>query len=165
MDILINNAALAEEKVPFMKASYSDILQMINTDLISVMVCSQYAVKIMQKQGSGKIINTSSVRGIDYMGTVGTVVYSSAKAGVSSFTKTLAKLVAPTIHVNAIAPGYVKTRGYDGLTKKELNRRIQLTQLKRFIRTEEIADAFVFLAKNDAMTGQIISVDAGLTLK
>jgi len=163
IDVLINNAAIGTDKVPFMEAKYEDILEMINTDLISAMLCSQQAVRIMEKQGYGKILNTSSVRGAEYGGRA--IVYAAAKAGINSFTKTLAKQVAPKIHVNAVAPGFVKTRSYDKMTKEMIDFFINQTYLKRWITADEIADTFVFLAKNDGLTGQVIYVDGGFTLK
>lgn len=161
--ILINNAAIPNDKVPFLQAGPEDIHEMINTDLIGPMICSQYAISYMQKQGFGKILNTSSIRGAEYGGR--SVVYAASKAGINSFTKTFAKMVAPNIQVNAVAPGFVKTRSYDGRTEEECNMFLEQTYLKRWVTQEEIADAFIFLAKNDAMTGQVIYVDAGFTLK
>jgi len=161
--ILINNAAIPNDKVPYLEATYDEILEMINTDLVGPMICSQYAIKFMQKQGFGKILNTSSIRGAEHGGR--SVVYAASKAGINSFSKTLAKMVAPNIQVNAVAPGFVKTRNYDSMSKEQLDSFIAQTYLKRWVTEEEIADAFVFLAKNDAMTGQVIYVDAGFTLK
>lgn len=163
LDVLINNAAIGTDKRPFMEASYDDFQEMIDTDITSVFMCSQQAALIMQKQGYGKIINTSSVRGWGPGGRA--PVYAAMKAAVNSFTKTFAKMVAPDIQVNAVAPGFVKTRTYDAFTDERIKGFIDSTYLKRFVTKEEIADAFVFLAKNDAMTGQVIYVDAGFTLK
>lgn len=161
--ILINNAAIPNDKVPYLEASYEDIVELVHTDLIGPMLCSQIAVKYMQKQGFGKVLNTSSIRGAEHGGR--SVVYAASKSGINSFSKTLAKMVSPTIQVNAVAPGFVKTRNYDKMTKEQTDAFIDQTYLKRWVTEEEIADAFVFLAKNDAMTGQIIYVDAGFTLK
>lgn len=161
--ILINNAAIPNDKVPYLEASYEDIVELVHTDLIGPMICSQVAVKYMQKQGFGKIINTSSIRGAEYGGR--SVVYAASKSGINSFSKTLAKMVSPNIQVNAVAPGFVKTRNYDNMTKEQTDTFIEQTYLKRWVTEEEIADAFIFLAKNDAMTGQVIYVDAGFTLK
>jgi len=163
VDVLINNAAIPNDKVPYLEASYKDMLELVNLDLIAPMVCSQYAIKFMQKQGYGKILNTSSIRGAEHGGR--SVVYAASKSGINSFTKTLAKMVAPNIQVNAVAPGFVKTRNYDKMTQEQLDTFLSQTYLKRWVTEEEIADAFVFLAKNDAMTGQVIYVDAGFTLK
>lgn len=163
VDILVNNAAIPNDQVPYLEASYNDIVSLVNTDLIAPMVVAQYAIKYMQKQGYGKILNTSSIRGAEHGGR--SVVYAASKAGLNSFTKTLAKMIAPTIQVNAVAPGFVKTRNYDKMTQEQIQSFIDQTYLKRWVTEDEIADAFIFLAKNDAMTGQVIYVDAGFTLK
>jgi 3-oxoacyl-[acyl-carrier protein] reductase len=163
VDILINNAAIPNDKVPYLEASYEDIVELVNTDLIGPMMCSKEALKYMQKQGYGKIINTSSIRGAEHGGR--SVVYAASKSGINSFSKTLAKMVSPNIQINAVAPGFVKTRNYDGMTKEQTDLFMSQTYLKRWVTEDEIADAFIFLAKNDAMTGQVIYVDAGFTLK
>lgn len=163
VDILINNAAIPNDKVPYLEADYESILEMVKTDLVGPMICAQEAIKFMQKQGYGKIINTSSIRGAEHGGR--SVVYAASKSGINSFSKTLAKMVSPNIQVNAVAPGFVKTRNYDKMTTEQTNTFIEQTYLKRWVTEDEIADAFIFLAKNDAMTGQVIYVDAGFTLK
>ncbi|HSX16292.1 MAG TPA: SDR family oxidoreductase [Candidatus Saccharimonadales bacterium] len=163
VDILVNNGAIGTDKHPYMEASYDDMKEMIDTDLTSVLMCSQLAVKIMQKQGGGKILNTSSIRGWEHGGRA--PVYAAAKAAVNSFTRTLAKQVAPDIQVNAIAPGFTKTRSYDSMSPEQVQGFLDQTYLKRWVTVDEIADAFLFLAKNDAITGQVIYVDAGFTLK
>lgn len=164
VDILINNAGEPLEKIPFLEAKYADILEMVNTNFIGPMLCSQHAVKIMKKQGYGKILNTTSIKGAEYGGG-SSVVYAATKSALNNFTKTLAKQVAPAIHVNAVAPGYVKTRSYDGMPQTKLDTYINQTFLKRWIIEDEIADAFIFLAKNDAITGQVLYIDGGFTLK
>jgi len=163
VDILINNAAIPMDKVPFMESTHSDIFELINTNLIAPMICSQFAIRVMEKQGYGKILNTSSIRGAEHGGRA--IVYAASKAGINSFTKTLAKQVAPKIQVNAVAPGFVKTRSYDKMSKELMDYFIDQTYLKRWVTEDEIADAFIFLAKNDAITGQVIYVDGGFTLK
>lgn len=163
LDVLINNAAIPNDRVPYLEASVEDIKELINTDLVAPMVCTQRAVEIMKKQGVGKILNTSSIRGWEHGGR--SVVYAAAKAGLNSFTRTLAKHVAPEIQINAVAPGFVKTRNYDAMSGEQLKSFLDQTVLKRWVTEDEIADAFIFLVQNDAMTGQVIYVDAGFTLK
>lgn len=163
LDILVNNAAIPTDKVPFMEADYEDIKEMLDNDIASVLLCSQQAAHIMQNQGSGKILSTSSIRGWEFGGRA--PVYAASKAAVNSFTRTLAKELAPNIQVNAVAPGYVKTRVYDTMPPERIKGFIDQTRLKRWITPEEIADAFAFLAKNDAVTGQVIYVEAGYMLK
>ena len=163
VDILINNAAYPSEKKGFFDASQEDLLDLLNTNVVSAMLCSKEAIKIMKGSGGGKIMNTSSIKGWEHGG--GSVTYAVTKAAINSFTRTLAKHVAPEIQVNAVAPGYVKTRIYDGISREKIESYLDGTFLKRWVTEEEIADAFLFLAKNDAMTGQVIYVDAGFTLK
>jgi 3-oxoacyl-[acyl-carrier protein] reductase len=164
VDILINNAAIPNDKVPFLETSDELIYEMVNTDLIGPMLCSKKVVEIMRANGGGKILNTSSIRGWEHGGR--SVVYASSKGGINSFTRTLAKMVAPfNIQVNAVAPGFVKTRNYDKMTPEQNQSFLDQTYLKRWVTVEEIADTFIYLAKNDAMTGQVIYVDAGFTLK
>jgi len=163
LDILINNAASPSEKVPFNEASQSDLLELLNLNVVNAMLCSKRAVVIMNKKGLGKIINTSSIKGWEHGG--GSVGYAVTKAAINSFTRTFAKQVAPKILVNAVAPGYVRTRVYDNQPQEKIAKWLEGTYLKRWVTEDEIADAFIFLAKNDAMTGQVIYVDAGFTLK
>lgn len=163
IDILINNAGIGTDKVEYLEAEYKDFKEMVDTNLIGPMICTQHAIKIMRKQGGGKILFTSSIRGVEYGGRA--PVYAATKAALNSFTKTIAKQCAPEILVNAVAPGCVKTRTYDKLSQERIDALLNMQYLKRFLTPEEIADAFIFLAKNDAMTGQVIYVDGGFTLK
>ena len=162
VDILINNGAIGTDKVPFMEADFDDLKEMIDTDLTGVLLCSQHAAKIMKKQGGGKIINTTSIRGWQFGGRA--PVYAACKAAINNFTSTFAKMVAPEITVNAVAPGFTKTRTYDTMDKEMVDGFIESTALKRFITPNEIANTFLFLAQNDAITSQVIYVEAGYML-
>jgi len=163
VDILVNNAA-TYETVIFKDLNEEQILDVINTNMVGTFLCSQKVLEIMQKNQSGKILNTTSIKGQENCGG-NLVVFASTKAAINSFTKTLAKQVAPNIQVNAVAPGYVKTRTYDNMDDSKIEKYLSQTYLKRWITEDEVADTFIFLAKNDAMTGQVIYVDAGFTLK
>lgn len=79
VDILINNAAIPNDKVPFLDTTEDLIYELVNTDLIGPMLCSKRAVEIMKENGGGKIINTSSIRGWEHGGR--SIVYASSKAG------------------------------------------------------------------------------------
>ena len=94
LDILINNAGRTFN-IPFKDITEETITRDINTNLTSAILCSKYALEIMNKEGW--IVNTSSIRGIDYSGRSGIIGYCSAKAGINSFTKTLAMELAPRI--------------------------------------------------------------------
>lgn len=163
LDVLVNNAAIPNDKGPFMEATFEDMREIVDNDILSVMLCSQAALGLMQGQGHGKILNTTSVRGWQYGGRL--PIYAASKAAINNFTSTLAKEVAPDIQVNAVAPGFVRTRVYDEAPPEKLASYLEQTKLKRFIKPEEIADTFVFLAQNDAITGQVINVEAGFMLK
>jgi len=117
----------------------------------------------MIKNRYGRIINISSVSGL--MGNPGQVNYSSAKAGLSGFTKSLAKEVGSRgITVNSVAPGFIETDMTSYLEGDAKEKLINEIPLKRLGSANDIADLVVFLASNDAsyITGQTISVDGGL---
>jgi NAD(P)-dependent dehydrogenase (short-subunit alcohol dehydrogenase family) len=76
VDILINNAAIPNDKAPYLEASYDEILELVNTDLIAPMMCAKEALKFMQEQGYGKILNTSSIRGSEHGGR--SIVYAAS---------------------------------------------------------------------------------------
>ncbi|OGM11392.1 hypothetical protein A2Z22_01250 [Candidatus Woesebacteria bacterium RBG_16_34_12] len=164
IDILINNAGITRT-LDFFSSKKDEWIQEFNDNFFGTVLCSQEAAKIMKKKGEGKILNTASIRGLEHTGREGIMAYSAAKAAVVNFTKTLAKLLAPRIQVNAIAPGFVYTPNYDPLPKELKNKFIDNTLLKRWIKVDEIARAFVFLAKAEAITGEVMVVDAGFTLK
>jgi 3-oxoacyl-[acyl-carrier protein] reductase len=164
VDILINNAGDTKGK-DFLESKKEDWLYDFNNNFFGTVLCSQEAAKIMLKRGSGKILNTSSVRGLDSTGREGIIGYSAAKAAVINFTKTLAKHLAPKIQVNAIAPGFVKTPNFDDVPQETKDNFINKTYLKRWINPLEIAEAFLYLATADAITGEVLVVDAGFTLK
>jgi 3-oxoacyl-[acyl-carrier protein] reductase len=117
----------------------------------------------MIKNRYGRIINISSVSGL--MGNPGQVNYSSAKAGLSGFTKSLAKEVGSRgITVNSIAPGFIETDMTSYLDADAKEKLIQDIPLNRLGSVDDISELAVFLAGKDAsyITGQTISVDGGL---
>lgn len=164
LDILINNAGRAVS-VPFLKTTEEHWLDLLRCNFLSTVLCSKEAAKIMLQKGSGKIINTSSVRGIQHTGRESIMAYSAAKAAVINFTKTLAKELAPKISVNAVAPGFVYTTSYDSMPQQLKDDFINSTLIKRWINVNEIADAFLYLANAEAVTGEVLVVDGGFTLK
>ncbi|MBI2103480.1 SDR family oxidoreductase [Candidatus Woesebacteria bacterium] len=164
LDILINNAG-GYESANFLTASKDHYLKIFDNNLFGTINCSQYAAKIMLAKGGGKILNTASVYGLEHTGDPGGMAYSIAKAAVISLTKNLAKLWSPKILVNAVAPGYVHIRQFNSIPKKVQKEMIAEMRLRRWIEPAEIAEAFLLLAKNDAITGEVLVVDAGFTLK
>lgn len=160
VDILINNAGLATPK-PFLEITREDLIKETEKNYFSQIYCAQEAAKIMQKKGSGKIINVSSICGITGCTTV--LTFSAARGAVNILTKTLAKILAPDIQVNGVAPGYTLTRFWDGMTAKEISELLSETLTKQWVKPEEIADSFLYLVRNDSITGQILVVDGGYT--
>jgi 3-oxoacyl-[acyl-carrier protein] reductase len=117
----------------------------------------------MIKNRYGRIINISSVSGL--MGNPGQVNYSSAKAGLGGFTKSLAKEIGSRgITVNSIAPGFIETDMTSFLTDEAKSILVKDIPLQRMGDVKDISDLVVFLASNEAsyITGQTISVDGGL---
>lgn len=164
VDILVNNAGVATGK-PFLETTHASWMQEFNDNFFNMVMCSQTAAKLMLAQGSGVILNTTSIRGIEHTNREGIMAYSTAKAAAINFTKTLAKELAPTIRVNAVAPGFVITPNYDKTSQAVKDEFIAGTLLKRWIEPAEIAQAFLYLATATAVTGENLVVDAGFTLK
>ena len=165
IDILINNAG-NPAAIAFDKLTKDTFLEAINDNLTSTVLCCVEASKIMKENGSGSIINTSSMRGIDHVGGAGIMGYSVAKAGINMLTKTLAKeLVGSNITVNAVAPGYVSSEYIESFSDEVKQRWLANIPIGRFITPEEIADSYLFLAESAGITGAILLVDGGFTLK
>mgnify|MGYP001096234506 CR=1 FL=1 len=164
LDILVNNAGVAEGKL-FLESTLEDWKRDFDNNLFSMMMCSQKAAKIMQENDSdGVILNTTSVRGLESGGRPTIMGYSTAKAAAISFTKNLAKELAPNIRVNAVAPGFTLTANYD-LQSDQVREFIESTQLKKWVQPIEIAEAFLYLATAKSVTGENMIVDAGFMLR
>jgi len=160
--ILINNAGITSDQL-FLRMKDEDWDNVIATNLTGTFNLTKALIKGMIKSRYGRIINISSVSGL--MGNPGQVNYSSAKAGLSGFTKSLAKEVGSRgITVNSIAPGFIET---DMTSYLDENAKEKLTQdipLKRLGSVNDIAELAIFLASDESsyITGQTISVDGGL---
>ena len=161
IDILVNNAGITRDDL-FIRMGEDKWSAVINTNLNSAFYVSKPVVKIMMKQRSGAIVNMSSVVGVS--GNIGQANYSSAKAGLIGFTKSLAKeLGARNIRVNAIAPGFIATDMTKDLANTE--EMMKLIPLKRMGTPEDIAKAVKFLAVDSSyVTGQVLEVDGGLII-
>lgn len=134
---------------------------MIDTNLKSVILITQYVVKDMLKRQEGSIINISSVWGIT--GGSCEVHYSMTKAGIIGFTKALAKEMGlSNIRVNAIAPGCIDTDMTNHLDKDEKESLKEEIPLKRIGIPEDIANCVYMLTQNEYITGQVITVDGRL---
>lgn len=159
LDILVNNAGMSYEKF-FADNTDAEILQMIQTNLTSAILCSKHALPFMLEHKLGSVINISSIYGI--FGGSCESVYSATKAGLIGFTKALAREVGEAnIRINCVAPGSVNTRMNKNFSKEEQQQFFANSAIKRMAEPKEIASAVFFLASEEAsyITGQTIVVD------
>ncbi|MDI6553635.1 3-oxoacyl-ACP reductase FabG [Leuconostoc falkenbergense] len=160
IDILVNNAGITKDQLA-MGLTPEDFAQVVNVNLNGTFNVTQPVFKKMIRQKHGVIINLSSVVGL--MGNMGQTNYAASKAGIIGLTKSLAKEGARRhIRVNAIAPGMIvsdMTAALPETTQAEILKNIPLA---RFGKVDEIAQTALFLAENDYITGQTITVDGGL---
>ena len=160
--IIINNAGITKDQL-FLRMKDEDWDDVINTNLSSVFNITKAFIKSMVKQREGRVINISSVAGL--MGNPGQVNYSSSKAAIGGFTKSLAKeLASRNITVNSIAPGFISSDMTDALTDEQKSEILNQIPMQKFGDPKNIAELAVFLAseKGKYITGQTISVDGGL---
>ncbi len=163
IDVLINNAGIAPKQGLFTDFSEDDVKSVFATNIFGMMNCARAVIPQMVSQKSGKIINVSSIWGI--CGGSCEVLYSSAKAAVIGFTKSLAKELAPSgINVNAVAPGFIDTDMNSHLSEEDKKLFCEDVPLQRIGTAEEVAESLVFLASDAAsyITGQVLTVDGGL---
>ncbi len=162
VDILVNNAGITRDTL-LMRMKEEDWDAVLSVNLKGVFLVTRAVAKIMIKQRSGKIINIASVVGI--MGNVGQANYSASKGGVIAFTKTVAKeLASRGINVNAIAPGFIKTKMTEALSDKVKEKIIESVPSKRWGTPEDVAGVCLFLGSSlsSYVTGQTIVVDGGM---
>ncbi len=161
-NVLINNAGITKDQL-FLRMKDEDWDEVINSNLTGVFNITKLFIKSMVKDRSGKIINISSVAGL--MGNPGQVNYSSSKAGLGGFTRSLAKEVAArNITVNCIAPGFIETDMTNHFKSDELDNILKTIPANKMGNPQDIANLALFLASSSAdyITGQTISVDGGL---
>lgn len=162
LDVLINNAGVSNIGL-FMDYSLDDIDSLINTNLIGTMKVTNALFDLIRKGKDSSIINISSIWG--NVGASCEVLYSASKGGINSFTKALAKEIAPFgIRVNAVAPGVINTKMNGWLSEDEKEELIGEIPLNRFGETSEIGKVVAFLCSDSSsyLTGQVITVDGGM---
>jgi len=164
LDILVNNAGILRDAT-LKKMEPNQFDEVIQVNLRGVYLCTQLAAEVMREQGSGVILNASSV--VAHYGNFGQTNYVAAKAGVIGMTKVWARELAKDgIRVNAVAPGFIKTDMTAGIPDKVLQMMADKVPMKRMGTAEEIANAYCFLASDEAsyINGAVLNVDGGVVI-
>ena len=162
IDVLVNNAGITKDNL-LMRMSEEDFNDVMKINMNSVFNNTKAVLRQMLKQRSGSIINLSSVVGVK--GNAGQSNYSSSKAGIIGFTKSVAlELGSRNIRCNAIAPGFIETEMTKALSNDQVNDWADSIPLKRTGQVEDIANTSLFLASDMSsyITGQVINVCGGM---
>ena len=163
VDVLVNNAGITRDKL-MLKMTEEDFEQVLKVNLTGTFNMTQSVLKPMTKARQGAIINLSSVVGL--AGNIGQANYAASKAGLIGFSKSVAREVAArNIRVNCIAPGFIASDMTDVLPEKIKEASLALIPMKRFGAPEEVADVALFLAGQEYLTGQVITIDGGFTMQ
>ncbi|VEJ21782.1 3-oxoacyl-ACP reductase FabG [Neisseria animaloris] len=164
LDILVNNAGITRDNL-LMRMKEEEWDEIMQVNLKSVFRASKAVLRGMMKQRSGRVINITSVVGA--MGNAGQTNYAAAKAGLIGFSKSMAREVGSRgITVNCVAPGFIDTDMTRALPEEQRTMFTAQTSLGRFGEAQDIADAVLFLASDQAkyITGQTLHVNGGMLM-
>jgi 3-oxoacyl-[acyl-carrier protein] reductase len=164
IDVLVNNAGITQD-ARLQKMTLEQFDRVIDVNLRGVFHCSQAVADIMVAQGSGVILNASSVVGL--YGNFGQTNYAASKFGVIGFTKTWSRELGPKgVRVNAVAPGFITTPMVAAMPEKVLSDLEAKVAMRRLGKPEEIANVYAFLASDEAsyINGEVIEVSGGISL-
>jgi 3-oxoacyl-[acyl-carrier protein] reductase len=164
IDILVNNAGITQDaRIQNMTDEQFD--NVINVNLKGTYNSSKAVLASMLEQGSGVILNASSVVGI--YGNFGQTNYAASKFGVIGFVKTWARELGPKgIRCNAVCPGFIATHILESIPQRVLSQLTERVPLRRLGRPDEVANVYAFLASDEAsyINGAVIEVAGGLTV-
>ena len=168
IDILVNNAGSIVERTRLLDADDQLIDRVFHLNARSMLAMCRAVLPSMQRRRSGAVINVTS-QAARTGGSLGTGLYASTKAYVSTFTRALAReVVGDGIRVNALSPGVIQTPIHDRFTAPDLMEQLRLgIPMQRVGRAEECVGAVLFLASEDMasyVTGQVIEVNGGMVL-
>ena len=159
VDILVNNAGVSES-TPFTEYTEEEFDRVMDLNIKGVFNSTRAAVECMSARGKGVILSTSSM--VSIYGQPSGVAYPTSKFAVNGLTVSLARELGPKgIRVNAVAPGIIETDMMKAVPKEVIEPLIAQVPLRRLGQPEDIANAFVFLASDEAsyITGVVLSVD------
>jgi NAD(P)-dependent dehydrogenase (short-subunit alcohol dehydrogenase family) len=164
LDVAVNNAGTEGKPGPITDQSAESFAATFDTNVLGVLLSMKHEVRVMQGQGRGSIINISSTYG--HEGAAGASIYVGSKHAVEGITKSVAlETVKSGIRVNAVAPGPIDTGMLTRFTGTPDNKAALTTTvpMNRLGRSEEVAEAIVFIASNEAsfITGHVLNVDGG----
>ncbi|MGI6021177.1 MAG: 3-oxoacyl-[acyl-carrier-protein] reductase [Lachnospiraceae bacterium] len=159
--ILINNAGITRDGLIAMMKE-KDFDDVINVNLKGAFNMIRHCTNLFIRNRFGRIVNVSSVSGL--MGNAGQINYSASKAGIIGITKSVAReLASRGVTCNAVAPGFIATSMTKELSEKE-NELMKSIPLGRVGQVEDVANAIVFLAEADYITGEVLRVDGGMAM-
>lgn len=163
LDVLVNNLGITNDKL-LIRMSTEDFVSVLNTNVTAMFEFTKAAVKIMSRQKYGRIVNLSSIVGVN--GNVGQANYAASKAAIIGFTKSVAKEHArKNITVNSVSPGFVITPMTDDLSPEVMAESLNRIAMQRYAQADEIASVISFLSSDDCsyITAQNIIVDGGMS--
>jgi len=164
VDVLVNNAGITRDK-SFKKMTLEMWDTVLEVDLTGVFLVTKQFIDPMADRGWGRVVNISSV--IGEVGNFGQANYAAAKAALLGFTKALAREYArKNVLVNAVAPGFIKTRMTEDVPAAALEGVVKLTPVGRLGEPEEVAAGVVFLASDAAsfVTGHVLDINGGFAM-
>lgn len=163
IDLLVNNASITRH-IPFddLEAATEEVWDnLFDVNVKGMYYCARAVAPFMKKKKQGAIVNLGSIAGQTGLGS--SLPYAVSKAAVHGLTKSLARALAPEIRVNCVVPGAVSTRWWAG-KEEQMRRLAPHLLLQRIATPEDIAALICAALEQEAMTGQIITVDSGQTL-
>jgi len=164
IDVIVNNAGILQDQT-LEKMDEDQFDRVIQVNMRGVYLCTKYAAEVMREQGSGVILNASSV--VARFGNFGQTNYVAAKAGLEGMTKVWAReLGKHGIRVNAIAPGFIQTDMTAQMPEKIITMMGDKVPLKRWGQPEDVANLYCFLASGEAsyISGAVLPIDGGVVV-